>query len=156
MTRTPQHLSNLLKYTLKPEQTLPSAGQQRFYCFQRLYFATCVPLGCEVKNEGLEPAGCFVLQQTGQLGTQPLLPLLGKAARPRGVPNSPRGDGNLEEHRTAEGEFPISCFLLTSRWDGEPPRWVGEECYGRTTAQGYMGQRGECSRILKAEGRRER
>jgi len=27
-TRMPQHPAHLLKYTLKPQQTLPSAGQQ--------------------------------------------------------------------------------------------------------------------------------
>lgn len=48
-------------------------GQQWFYFSKHLHLATRTSSGWEVSKEGLEPAGCLVLQQAGKVAVQLVL-----------------------------------------------------------------------------------
>lgn len=93
-------------------------GQQWFYFSKHLHFATRTSSGWEVSKEGLEPAGCLVLQQAGKVAVQ--LVLLCPKDSSQATGDIPLQQGVVfNEHQNAVSH--LLLFFLVNGWAGEPP-----------------------------------
>lgn len=93
-----------------------------------------------MSKEGLEPAGCLVLQQAGKVAVQ--LVLLCPKDSSQATGDIPQQRGVVfNEHQNAVSH--LLLFFLVNGWAGEPPRGVGEEgCKGSAGEDNSSGGRG--------------